>query len=424
MSGPGGETRAPRTALVLDAGGARSAYQVGALGVLLPELDRRGARPSVVVGTSAGALLAAALAAGAHLPAAEQAGRLETLLDGATKPHVITPLWRQVPSVLARYASETVGLSVFRLRGLFGTGPLSRTLHRSLDWPALHGNLEAGHLEALAVVATSVRSGRVTLFTEGSRPLPTSPPGSNRRYVATRLAVEHLLASSAIPALFPAVRVDGPEEAAGWYVDGATRRRVPLAPALELGADRVVVVGTGSLRAPAADPARDREAVDLGDAGATLLGAVMDDPLRHDLRRLAEVNAMAADPGLADHLARHRRERDHPAYRVVPHVAVLPEDGETLSGLAMEVYRANHGSLRRTLGDPDLQVIHRLLGSDSPLQGELLSYLLFDRDFFDAAAALGRRDARRWLDTTPDLWRTTDDPTGPSPGAPAPGRPA
>ena len=72
----------------------------------------------------------------------------------------------------------------------------------------------------------------------------------------------------------------------------------------------------------------------------------------------------------------------------------------------MEVFRANHGSLRRTLGDPDLQVIHRLLGSDSPLQGELLSYLLFDPDFFDAAAELGRRDARRWVENNPDLWRT------------------
>jgi NTE family protein len=72
----------------------------------------------------------------------------------------------------------------------------------------------------------------------------------------------------------------------------------------------------------------------------------------------------------------------------------------------MEVFRSNHGSLLGTLGDPDLQVMHRLLGSDSPLQGELLSYLLFDPDFFEAAAGLGRRDAQAWLDAHPDLWRT------------------
>jgi NTE family protein len=76
------------------------------------------------------------------------------------------------------------------------------------------------------------------------------------------------MASAAIPVLFPSVHVDEPAEAAGWYVDGATRRRAPLAPALELGADRVVVVGTGGLRPPP-DPELDRLAVDLGDAGAT-----------------------------------------------------------------------------------------------------------------------------------------------------------
>ena len=83
----------------------------------------------------------------------------------------------------------------------------------------------------------------------------------------------------------------------------------------------------------------------------------------------------------------------------------------------MEVFRANHGSLRHTLGDPDLQVMHRLLGSDSPLQGELLSYLLFDPDFFAAASAFGRRDAQRWVERHADLWRTDgldDENTRPS----------
>ena len=100
-----------------------------------------------------------------------------------------------------------------------------------------------------------------------------------------------------------------PSEAAGWYVDGATRRRAPLAPALELGADRVVVVGTGGLLPPDADPDLDRLAVDLGDAGATLLGAVMDDPLRH--RPAAAGGAQRADG----------RRRARPSSRASPHGA-------------------------------------------------------------------------------------------------------
>jgi NTE family protein len=399
-------TAAPRVALVLDAGGARSAYQVGALEVLLPALAERGTRPHVLIGTSAGALLSGVLAATAHLEAGDQVARLKDVLGQTTKRHVMRPLWRQVPEVVARYTSETLGLSSFRLRGLFGTEPLARTLSQSIDWEALHRNVEEGVIETAAVTATSVRTGNVVMFTESTSPLPRPAPDHHRRFVATRLNVSHLMASAAIPALFPSVRVDEPAEAAGWYVDGATRRRVPLAPAIELDADRVVVVGTGGLHPPGPDRDRDGEAVDLGDGLATLLGAVMDDPLRYDLQRLAEVNALTGDPDLAPAFGRHREARGQSPYRTVPYVAVAPEDGEELARAAMHVFRANHGSLLRTLGDPDMQIMHRLLGSDSPLQGELLSYLLFDPDFFDAAVELGRRDARRWVEAHPDLWRT------------------
>ncbi|WP_167305946.1 patatin-like phospholipase family protein [Nocardioides euryhalodurans] len=393
-------------ALVLDAGGARSAYQVGALEVLLPAVAERGTRPRVLVGTSAGALLTAALGATAHLEPDEQTTRLDNVLSHTTKQNVMRPLWRQVPDVVVRYASETLGLSHFRLRGLFGSQPLAQTLATHIDWDALHRNVTDGVIGSVAVTATSVRTGRVTMFTESGSPVPRSAPEYHGRFVAARLDVPHLMASAAIPVLFPSVHVDEPAEAAGWFVDGATRRRAPLAPALELGADRVVVVGTGGLRPPAAEPDLDRVAVDLGDAGATLLGAVMDDPLRHDLRRLTDLNGLTGDAELAPILERHRAARGRDAYRTVPYVAVAPEDGEELARTAIQVFRANHGSLMRTLGDPDLQIVHRLLGSDSPLQGELLSYLLFDPDFFAAAAAFGRRDALRWVEQNPDLWRT------------------
>ena len=400
------ESTAPRVALVLDAGGARSAYQVGALEVLLPALAEHGTRPRLLVGTSAGALLTGTLAATAHLEPDAQAAHLRSALGQATKQHVMRPLWRQVPEVLARYTSETLGLSFFRLRGLFGTQPLAQTLATSIDWEALHRNVEEGLVEAVAVTATSVRSGRVVMFTESASPVPRSAPEHHGRFVATRLDVSHLMASAAIPALFPSVRVGAPAEAAGWYVDGATRRRVPLAPALELGADRVVAIGTGGLHPPAQDPDLDAVPVDLGDGAATLLGAVMDAPLRHDLRRLAELNSMTEDPELASALERHREARGLSPYRTVPYVAVAPQDGEEIARAAMQVFRANHGSLIRTLGDPDLQIMHRLLGSDSPLQGELLSYLLFDPDFFEAASELGRRDAQGWVEEHPDLWLT------------------
>ncbi len=404
-----------RVALVLDAGGARSAYQVGALEVLLPALAERGQRPTILVGTSAGGLLSAALTATAHLDIDEQVTRLRAVLAKATKGNVIQPLWRQVPEVALRYASETLGLSRFRLRGLFGTEPLAKTLDTAIDWEALHTNVTQGRVESTTVIATGVRTGRVTLFSETTAgvELPETPAGHHLRWVPTRLGVDHLMASAAIPGLFPSVEVDGPGGAAGWYVDGATRRRFPMGPAVELGADRVLVVGTGSLHPAEDDPEKDRASVDLGDGVATLLGSVMDDPLRHDLRRLATANSHAGDPDIATHVNRLREERGRRPYRVVPYAAVVPERGAEISRCAMEVFRSNHGTLQGTLGDPDLQVVHRILGSDSPLQGELLSYLMFDPDFFDEVAGFGRRDAEAWLAAHPDLWTTEPLPSEP-----------
>lgn len=393
----------PRTALVLDAGGARSAYQVGVLEVLLPVLAERGEQPRVLIGTSAGALLTAVLASTAHLDAHEQVERLQEMLQQATKGNVIRPLWRQAPEVVARYVSETLGLDGFRLRGLFGTQPLARTLERLIDWQSLHRNTAEGRVIA-SVTTTCVGTGRVVMFTETSEPLPTSPPQFHGRFVEARLGVPHFMASAAIPTLFPSIRIDEPASDRGWYVDGATRRREPFNPAVELGAHQVVAIGTGSLRPPE-EPAYDVP-VDLGDGAATLLGAVMDDPMRHDLCRLGEINRLTEDPDIAPALERLRLQQGKEPLRTVPYVAVAPAGGSELAETAMEVFAANHGSLLRTLGDPDMQIMHRLLGSDSPLQGELLSYLMFDTDFFEAATALGRRDGEAWLEEHPDLWRT------------------
>ncbi|NHA67119.1 patatin-like phospholipase family protein [Phycicoccus flavus] len=393
------------TALVLDAGGARSGYQVGVLQVLLPALDDLGARPRVLVGSSAGGLIAAAVAATARRTVADQVEALGTLLGHGTKPRVMRPLWRQLPEMALRYASETVGWSGFRLRGIIDTGPLAATLREHVDWGALHDNLADGTaVDTLAVTASSVRTGRVVLFTEGGRPLPDLPADRHRHYVRTRLTTDHLMASAAVPVLFPSVHVTEPAAAADWYVDGATRRRTPLAPALDLGADRVVAVGTGRREAPESAPRDDGRDVDLADSAATLLGAVMDDPLRHDLRRLRETNVLAGDRGLATALARAGGS-DRPL-REVPYVGIAPRDGDALAAAALDTFRRNHGSLRATLRDPDLQIVHRILGSDSPLQGELLSYLMFDPDFSAVAADLGRKDARAWLREHPGVFVT------------------
>ncbi len=212
---------------MLDAGGARSAYQVGALEVLLPALAERGhAAPSA---DRHQRRVHCSRPRSARRPTWSRRSRSRgsrSMLGKTTKPNVMRPLWRQVPEVLARYTSETFGLSGFRLRGLFGSQPLAKPSRSPSSGTPCTATSRRVSSSPRAVVAASVRTGRVIVFTESGSPVPRSTPEFHGRFVATRLDVAHLMASAAIPVLFPSVHVDEPAEAAGWYVDGATRRRI------------------------------------------------------------------------------------------------------------------------------------------------------------------------------------------------------
>ena len=399
---PRDDDRDPSVGLLLNAGGARGAYQAGALQVLLPALAERGERPKVLVGTSAGGLASVLLASTAHLGPQEQADRLVDALRQVTKPAVLRPLWRQAPLVALRYLSETLDVvRAGRLRGLLGVEPLGRTLERLVDFEQMHRNVADGTVDAVAVCATVVRTGRVVVFTETTDgQVPQRAPGSSVVYRPTHLAVQHALATAAIPVMFPAVSVDDPPEAAGWYVDGATRLSKPLRPAVDLGVDRLVVVGTTGLGPRWSQPGDDTLEVDLGDTAVTLLNAMLEDSLRDDLRRLGEINSVLGTD--ADVLRRWAEARGREAPRQIPFVVVAPDDDAKIGELALEVFHRRYGGVRGLLRDPDMQLMHRLGGSASPLQGELLSFVLFDEEYFDLLVETGRADAQRWLDGHPD----------------------
>lgn len=372
-------------ALVLSGGGARGAYEAGAVSVLLPELERRGERPGMLVGTSVGAINAAYLAGVAHLPAEEAAAGLLAEWRGIDKGAVIRPiLSHQLPLGVARYAAEVLSLGDTRLPSLLDPAPLRRNLQRWIDWPALHANVRAGAARAVAAITTAACSGRTVAFVEGA---PIRDPGPSRTidYVRTRLAVDHIRASAALPVLFPAVRVKSPAAHAGWYIDGGTRLNTPLRPALDLGARRLVIVGTEAVagrRKP--DPDCDRP--DVGDGALHLLQGILVDPLVRDIWMLGRLNAVSMAV---------RGNPDVP-YRTVPYMFVSPGKTGAVGELASEVFRARYGGLKG-LRSPDLRLLNRLLGGDSPTHGELLSYLLFDPEFVRELIEMGMRDATAWL---------------------------
>jgi NTE family protein len=420
---------AERIGLVLSGGGARGAYEAGALSVLGPVLESRGERPTICVGTSVGAVNAAYLSATAHLSAEQAiAGGIERWsrikMDQVLKPLVR----RQVPLTVLRYAGEILSVPGVRLPSLLDPQPLEGNLKNWIDWRAIHRNVREGTVDSIGIVTTAARTGRTVVFVEraNERRLHRSHVID---YVPAKLADEHVRASAAIPILFPPVRINTPTEARGWYFDGGTRLNTPIKPALDLGADRLVVIGMDAVTDPPLEPGRhESEPPDFGDGALHVLHGMLVDPVVEDMRILGNINMFfadgtgrEADRGGSDRRARdgrriadgseaarrYREVRGKPPYRCVPYMFVAPIKRGAIGELAREVFSARYGGLKG-VRSPDLRLLERLIGGESPQHGELLSYLFFDQEFIEALIHMGQEDARRWLKAAPgpeDPWQ-------------------
>ncbi|HMJ33170.1 MAG TPA: patatin-like phospholipase family protein [Baekduia sp.] len=398
----------PRVALVLPGGGARGAYEVGALSVLLPLLEERGERPVILCGTSVGAINATALGATADRPAAEAVASLIEHWRGLRKADVIRPVvGLGLPLTALRMLGEALEVPGVRLAGLLDPAPLRRSLNRWIDWDALHRNVRTGVIEAACVVATSLDRAGPVAFVDSVGRVPASRAADSLQYVPARLGDEHVRASAAIPVLFPPVEIAHPAALAGYYVDGGTRLNSPVAPALALGADRVVVIGFQPFRAQVEPPTKANGSPRLADVAANIIDGLLVDQVADDLRRLATINSFVVDahgPGPRGAADAYRAARGRKPYRRISYALVAPERRGELAAVADEVFDDRYAGLQGWLR-PDYPFMSRLLGGGrSPSRGELLSFLLFDEDHIDRLIELGRADARRWLDRHPSLW--------------------
>src|SRR4029453_13117998 len=228
-----------RTALILTGGGARAAYQVGVLKALAEWLPEESPCPfPVILGTSAGAVSALALAGrSGRFKAA--VGALEQVwanfhVEQVFRSDALSMLRAGLHWLLA-FASS--GLLLPPPKSLFDNTPLRELLRRPMSFPAVHRSIAKERLHAVGICATSFSSGRCVTFYEGAPGLHdwARIAGGGQR---SRLGLDHLMASLSIPFLFPAVRL-----ANEYYGDGAMRQTNPLSPAINLGADRLLVIG-------------------------------------------------------------------------------------------------------------------------------------------------------------------------------------
>jgi NTE family protein len=393
-------------AVVLPGGGARGAYEAGALSVLLPALEARGERVSIWCGTSVGAINATALASLAHLPVAEQTRIGVQLWRDLRKGDVIAPIFG---SGGLRTAMRVLGHGLrvpgLRFASLLDPSPLAGSLDRWIDWGQLAENVRTGSVSSACVVATSLATGEPVAFVS-SAAKPDEYPDGTIRYVSARLQGEHVRASAAIPMLFPTVQVNSPRAARGHYADGGTRLNSPIKPALHLGADRVILIGLEPFGRTPTTTTASMTRPSLADVAANVLDGLLVDQVANDLHRLAAINSFFVEDGSRGTVGSPRAYRisqGRAPYRPISYALVSPQRRGEIGRLAETVLARRYGGLRR-LRDPDFMLIAAALGSRTRARGELLSFLLFDEEFVGALLRLGARDAKRWLRRHPRFW--------------------
>ncbi len=377
----------PAIGLVLTGGGARAAYQAGVLSGVMDILDperRPGFRNPfpIISGTSAGAINATALACRAHQPH-RAIDRLGALWSGLRTEDVY---YADAPRLL-RTGLQWLGmlglgwiapsLNVYAPHSLLDNSPLADLLARTMNFERLRINLARGHLSAVAVTATAYTTGEhLTFYQSHERIKPWTR--SLRRAVACPVGVDHLLASSAIPFVFPA-RAILVGDATLWCGDGSMRQLAPMSSAIHLGAERIFVVGT-NYRDETHPGARELNPTypNLAQVAGHTLSNIFLDSVSMDMERVERINELLArcpPNGLKSE-----------SLRPIRSLMIAPS--QSLDDLAM----AHLQELPRAA-----RTLFRVLGV-SPRQaragsGALVSYLLFEAGYTQDLIALGRADS-------------------------------
>jgi len=362
-----------KLALVLGGGGARAAYQAGFLRSLArayPDL-----RFPILTGVSAGAINAAHLANSAQdFP--QTVERLVELWSGLTIDRVFRTDIASIGAIMARWALRLVsggGALSPAPRGLVDASPLHRFLKKALNSPdgALRGideNLRAGRLAAVGITTTHYGSGESVTWAQG-RDIPTwRRPG--RQSMMTTLAVEHILASCALPLFFPAVQLGN-----DWHGDGGLRLTAPLSPALHLGAEKMIAISTQYVGpAPEAQPSKPQAYPPPATIIGLLLESVFLDMLDADAQAMRMINQLVAD---------HPRAAER-GLRPVELLLIRPS--RDLSALANQFEREL---------PPVFRFVTRGLGTRESRRADLLATVLFQPRYIARMIEIGEQDGDR-----------------------------
>ncbi|PIE42027.1 MAG: Patatin [Gammaproteobacteria bacterium] len=365
-----------RRSLVLTGGGARAAYQVGVLKAVADILPVSMRHPfGIIAGTSAGAINATALAC-----YADNYRNAVYEIENVWKTFTPDKVYRTDPvGVLVNMARWITGLFVpmpHRAVSLLDSSPLKVLLEHQMAFENIQENIDQGFIRALSVTASGYNSGHSVAFFQGT-PDISSWKRFQRVGLRTSLSVQHLLASAAIPTIFPATRINRE-----YYGDGAMRQLAPLSPAIHLGAEKVFVVGVSGNRS-APQIRRPTEGYpSLAHIGGHLLNSVFLDSLEYDVERLEKINdSLEMIPG-------HVLDKHGVHLRPIECLVISPS--QCLDQIA--------NRYAYTL-PPTIRFFLRGIGATRSSGSSVLSYLLFERLFCNDLIELGYHDAMEVKDS-------------------------
>ncbi|MDX1489940.1 MAG: patatin-like phospholipase family protein [Pseudohongiellaceae bacterium] len=360
------ETKVPKRALVLSGGGARASYQVGVLRAIANILPKDSSNPfPIISGASAGALNAASLATHTQ--------RLRTgvrTLEYAWRNITSDQVYRLDSSAIISNASQWVfSFLAHRPResqtSLLNNAPLEALLAKLIKFDRIQAAVDSGRLEALAVTSSGYSSGESVSFFQGQES-QANWQRPHRIGIRTQLNLQHLLASTAIPTLFPAVRINRE-----FFGDGAIRQLAPLSPAIHLGADKIFAIGVSGNKAKRPPKGTVVNHPSLAQILGHILNSAFVDTMDNDLANLRRYNT------LLSHLPENVEAPELETLRKIDLLDISPS--QDLNVIASEHF-------------DDLPKAMKLFVRDSG-SSTILSLLLFEKAYCQRLIELGYQDA-------------------------------